>query len=35
MVDLDVEYIDNPSLWTDFKLIIQTPFAVIKGKGAA
>ena len=35
MVDLDVDYIDNPSLWTDFKIIVKTPFAVIKGKGAA
>jgi lipopolysaccharide/colanic/teichoic acid biosynthesis glycosyltransferase len=35
MVDLDVAYINNPSLWTDLKIIIKTPFAVIKGKGAA
>jgi len=35
MVNLDVEYIDNPSLWTDLQIIIKTPFAVIKGKGAA
>ncbi len=35
MVDLDVEYIDNPSLLQDLKIIFLTPFAVFKGKGAA
>jgi lipopolysaccharide/colanic/teichoic acid biosynthesis glycosyltransferase len=35
MVALDVEYIDNPSLIEDLKIIFMTPFAVFKGKGAA
>jgi lipopolysaccharide/colanic/teichoic acid biosynthesis glycosyltransferase len=35
MVALDVEYIDNPSLLEDLKIIFMTPFAVFKGKGAA
>jgi lipopolysaccharide/colanic/teichoic acid biosynthesis glycosyltransferase len=34
MVRLDLHYIDTWSLWTDFKLLLQTPWAVIKCKGA-
>jgi lipopolysaccharide/colanic/teichoic acid biosynthesis glycosyltransferase len=31
MVRLDLHYIDTWSLWTDFKLLLQTPLAVFKG----
>ncbi len=34
MVRLDIEYIRTWSLWLDFKLILQTPLAVLRGKGA-
>jgi lipopolysaccharide/colanic/teichoic acid biosynthesis glycosyltransferase len=33
MVRLDLQYIDNWSLWTDLKLLIQTPWTVIKCEG--
>ena len=34
MVRLDLQYIDQRSLWTDFKLLLQTPWTVIRCKGA-
>ena len=34
MVSLDVEYIEQQSLWLDFKILLQTPMAVLRGKGA-
>lgn len=34
MVRLDLHYIDTWSLWTDLKLLLQTPRAVMKGEGA-
>ncbi len=34
MVRMDLEYIENQSLWLDLKLLIQTPLAVVSGKGA-
>lgn len=34
MVNKDLKYIDNWSLWTDFKLIMRTIPAVLFGKGA-
>jgi lipopolysaccharide/colanic/teichoic acid biosynthesis glycosyltransferase len=34
MVRLDLHYIDTWSLWTDLKLLLQTPWTVIKGEGA-
>lgn len=33
-VKLDIEYIDNQSIWMDFKIILKTVPAVIKGSGA-
>ena len=34
MVRLDLKYIDEWSLWTDIKLLLQTPHAVLKREGA-
>jgi lipopolysaccharide/colanic/teichoic acid biosynthesis glycosyltransferase len=34
MVRLDLQYIREWSLWLDIKLLLQTPLAVVKGKGA-
>lgn len=34
MVRLDLRYVTEQSLWLDFKILLQTPFAVISGKGA-
>ena len=34
MVCLDIEYIDNYSIWMDLKIILQTPWAIINGNGA-
>jgi lipopolysaccharide/colanic/teichoic acid biosynthesis glycosyltransferase len=34
MVRLDLQYIDAWSLWTDLKLLLQTPWTVIKCEGA-
>jgi len=33
-VKLDLEYIDNWSLWLDIKILFRTPWAVFFGKGA-
>lgn len=33
-MDLDMEYIDNWSLWLDFKIFFKTIFAVLKAEGA-
>lgn len=33
-VRLDLKYIHEWSLWLDFKILLRTPWAVIKGKGA-
>ena len=33
-VQLDIEYIDNQSLWLDMKIIFKTPFAIISTTGA-
>ena len=33
-VRLDVEYIQNQSLWLDLKIMLQTPLAIISTKGA-
>ncbi|MHC1696752.1 MAG: sugar transferase [Geobacteraceae bacterium] len=34
MVRLDLKYIHEWSLWLDFKILLLTPLAVVKGKGA-
>jgi exopolysaccharide biosynthesis polyprenyl glycosylphosphotransferase len=34
MVRMDIEYIEQQSLWLDLQLLIQTPYAVITGRGA-
>jgi lipopolysaccharide/colanic/teichoic acid biosynthesis glycosyltransferase len=34
MVRLDLKYVTDWSLWQDIKIILQTPLAVIAGKGA-
>jgi lipopolysaccharide/colanic/teichoic acid biosynthesis glycosyltransferase len=34
MVDLDVHYVETQSLWLDLKILLKTPFAVLRGCGA-
>jgi len=34
MVRLDLRYAKNPSLWTDLKILLATPRAVLSGRGA-
>ena len=34
MVRLDIDYLNNKSLWLDLKILIKTPFVVILCKGA-
>jgi lipopolysaccharide/colanic/teichoic acid biosynthesis glycosyltransferase len=34
MVRMDLHYIDHTSVWLDLRLLLQTPWAVISGKGA-
>lgn len=34
MTRMDLEYIEQQSLWLDLKLILQTPLAVLSGRGA-
>jgi lipopolysaccharide/colanic/teichoic acid biosynthesis glycosyltransferase len=34
-MELDMQYIDNWSLWLDFRLLVSTIPAVVSGKGAA
>jgi len=34
MVKLDIEYIENQSIWQDMKIILKTPFVVFSMKGA-
>jgi len=31
---MDIEYIENQSLWLDTKILLQTPWAVVSGGGA-
>jgi len=34
MVRMDLEYIERQSIWLDLKLLLQTPFAIVTGRGA-
>lgn len=34
MVNLDIQYVEEQSLWMDLKILCRTPFAVFTGKGA-
>jgi lipopolysaccharide/colanic/teichoic acid biosynthesis glycosyltransferase len=34
MVRIDIGYVQGWSLWLDIKIILQTPWVVLKGKGA-
>jgi lipopolysaccharide/colanic/teichoic acid biosynthesis glycosyltransferase len=34
MVRMDLEYIEKYSIWLDIKIVLQTPWELIKGKGA-
>jgi lipopolysaccharide/colanic/teichoic acid biosynthesis glycosyltransferase len=34
MVDIDLEYIQNRSLWLDLKIMLLTPWVMVTGKGA-
>lgn len=34
MVRMDLDYIEHRSIWLDIKILIQTPLAVVSGKGA-
>ena len=34
MVRLDLRYVRSRSIWTDVKILLATPGAVIAGKGA-
>ncbi|MBT4310651.1 MAG: sugar transferase [Anaerolineae bacterium] len=31
---LDIQYVESQSLWLDIKIILQTPFVVVSGRGA-
>jgi lipopolysaccharide/colanic/teichoic acid biosynthesis glycosyltransferase len=35
LVRMDIEYIQNQSLWLDLKILLKTPLAMLNGKGAA
>jgi lipopolysaccharide/colanic/teichoic acid biosynthesis glycosyltransferase len=34
-MEMDLQYIDNFSLWLDFKILVRTVFVVLTGYGAA
>lgn len=34
MIKLDIWYVENQSLWLDFKILLRTPQAVLSGRGA-
>ncbi len=33
-VRMDIWYVKNQCLWTDWKLLLQTPLSVLSGRGA-
>jgi lipopolysaccharide/colanic/teichoic acid biosynthesis glycosyltransferase len=34
MVELDLQYIQSWSIWQDLRILLKTPVAVLRGKGA-
>ena len=34
MVRMDIRYIETQSFWLDIRILLQTPLAVVTGKGA-
>ena len=34
MVDLDVHYVETQSFWLDLRILLKTPLAVLRGRGA-
>jgi lipopolysaccharide/colanic/teichoic acid biosynthesis glycosyltransferase len=34
MVKMDIDYIEHQSFWLDLKILVQTPFAVLRSRGA-
>jgi lipopolysaccharide/colanic/teichoic acid biosynthesis glycosyltransferase len=34
MVKMDIDYIEHQSLWLDLKILVQTPLAVLRSRGA-
>jgi lipopolysaccharide/colanic/teichoic acid biosynthesis glycosyltransferase len=34
MVRMDIKYVQDWSLWMDIKILLQTPWVVLRGKGA-
>jgi lipopolysaccharide/colanic/teichoic acid biosynthesis glycosyltransferase len=34
MVRLDIEYLENQSIWSDLKIVLKTPYTVLSCKGA-
>jgi lipopolysaccharide/colanic/teichoic acid biosynthesis glycosyltransferase len=35
MIEMDIEYVRNKSLWLDLKILVLTVFVVLSGRGAS
>ena len=35
MIDLDIEYVENRTIWLDLMIVLKTPWVVISSRGAA